>query len=130
MDHHAAVAEGPARPALALFTDESILDVQFVVGKLRLVEEMPELAVELGVLVVGDFQDSVFDTKCVAEILAGRVALDFGFPAVQVFAIEERDPAIFTGRILPEGTRSSEPEHTYRCREDQRHDESAMTTFF
>ena len=91
----------PARPARALLADEPILDAQLVVGEWRLVEEVPELAVELGILVVGDLQDAVFDAERVAEVLAGVVALDLGFPAVEVLAVEERDPAVLGRRILP-----------------------------
>ena len=66
----AAVPERPARAAVALIADEPILDAQPVVRERRLVEEMAELVVELGVLVIGDFENAIFHAEGVAVVLA------------------------------------------------------------
>ena len=83
------------------FADEPILDAQPVVGKRRLVEQVAELVVELGILVVRYLQDPVLDAESITVVLAQVVAFDLGLPAVQVLAVEECDPALLGGRILP-----------------------------
>ena len=92
VDHHAAVAERPARAAGHLLAHKPVLDPQDVVGELVLVEQVAELAVEFVVLVVGDFQHAVLDAKRVAEVVAQLIALDLRRPAGQVLAVEQGHP--------------------------------------
>ena len=94
----------PARPALALLADEAVLDPQPVVRELVLVEQVAELAVELGVLVVAHLQDAVLDAERVGVVVAELVALDLRRPAVEVLAVEERHPlALVLLGLLREG---------------------------
>ena len=92
VDHHAAVAKRPARPAGALVAHETVLDPKPIVRVLVLREQVPELAVELGVPVVANLQDTVFHAEGVRVVLAQGVARDLGRPAVEVLTVEQADP--------------------------------------
>src|SRR6185312_8215320 len=83
--------------------DKPVLDAQPVMGERRLVEEMSELAVELGIFVIGDLQDPVLDAERIGVVLAKRIALDLGRPAVEILAVEQRNPALFGRLVLPPG---------------------------
>ena len=100
VDHDTAVLEGPLRAALALVADEPILDPQPIVRILVLGEQVAELVVELGILIIGDLEDAVFDAERIAIIVARVIALDLGLPALEVLAVEERNPAVFAGQVL------------------------------
>src|SRR5262249_14462455 len=54
--------------------------------------QVPELAVEAVIAVVGDFQQSVFDAKGIREILPEGVAFDLWRPAVEISSVEKLDP--------------------------------------
>src|SRR5262249_16870624 len=70
VEHDAAVAQRPVGPALALLADEAVLHPHGVVGELLLVEDVPELAVELLVLVVRHLQQPVLDPERVGVVVA------------------------------------------------------------
>src|SRR5262245_5019854 len=100
VEHHAAVARGPAFAARTLVAYKPIFDADSVVRESVFVEDVAVLAIEFVVLVVRDFHDAIFDAKSVAEIVAQFVALDLGRPATEVFAIKEADPAIGAWRRI------------------------------
>jgi hypothetical protein len=58
---------------------------------------MPKVLIELLIAIVADFEDAIFDTESVREVLTQRSLGDFDRPAAQVFAIEERHPFRFLG---------------------------------
>ncbi len=108
VQHHSAVAFGPACAPCRLFADETVFHHQVIVIERLLPEQMTEAAIKTLVSVVADLQKPVFHPEGVTEILAGRVAGDFRRPAVQVFAVEEVDPVLFfrglgTGRCAADG---------------------------
>ena len=119
MDHDAAVLQRPARPAGALVADEPILDAQTIIGILVLGKQVAELIVELGIMVIDDFENAVFDPKGVAEIVARVVAFDLGLPAVQILAVEERDPALRRRQVLCSSQKASGRERTEERRQSR-----------
>ena len=78
VEHHAAVAEGPGRPALRLFAHEAVFDRDHVVREGRLVEEVAEPRAEGVVLVVGDLDDAVLDAEGVPVVVADLVPGELG----------------------------------------------------
>ena len=92
VNHYSAVADGPAGTARCLFADETILEADAVVRKFVLVEDMSEFAVELFVLVKGNFHHAILYAKGVAEVFAEVVTGYLRCPAVEVLAVEERYP--------------------------------------
>src|SRR5262249_41516617 len=83
-----------------------------VVRELALVEEVAELLVELRVLVVRDLDRAVLDAEGVPVILAQRIALDLGGPALEVLAVEQRHPAGVLCDLVAERGGSSKEEQT------------------
>ncbi len=61
---------------------------------------MPELTVELGVLIIGNLQDPIFDAERIAEVLAEGVSRDLRLPPIEVLAVEQWDPRFLAGDIL------------------------------
>jgi len=88
VEHDAVVAKGPTGSALDLLADEAVLRGDDVMGELPVsVEDVAKPVTEVGVLVVGDSEDAVLDTECVAVVLAEGEAGDFGDPTVEVLAL-------------------------------------------
>ena len=100
VDHDSTVPERPARRARALLADEPIFDPQAVLRKRTLVEQVPELTVELGVLIIGNLQDPIFDAERIAKVLAEGVSRDLRLPSIKVLAVEQWDPRFLARDIL------------------------------
>ena len=66
---------------------------QLVLRERLLEEQVPELAVELLVLVVGDLEHAVLDPERVLVVLPEVAPLDLHDPAVQVLAVEQAGPS-------------------------------------
>ena len=95
MNHGATVACCPAGAVRHLLADETVFHAQDVVGEGGFVEEVPEPFFECAaVAVVAHFDEPVLCPEGVGEIFAGGVPFDFRDPPVEVFAVEERDPAV------------------------------------
>ena len=52
---------------------------------------------ELGVIIVADFDGTVLDAKGVLRIFAEFLVADFRRPAIEIFSVEELDPLAFAG---------------------------------
>jgi len=94
VDHHAAVALGPAGSALDLLADEAVLDAEPVALVRHPPEEMAEAALEAVVPAVVDLDRAVLDEERRERIVAERLAGDPDLPAGEVAAVEEFDPAV------------------------------------
>ena len=88
MDHDAAIAQRPALSAGGLIACEAVFGGDDVIGEFVLVEDVAEAGVEVIVLVVRHFHDSVFHAERVAEVIAQRIAGDLRRPAGEVFSVE------------------------------------------
>lgn len=53
---------------------------------------MSVLIIELFVVVVADFEDTVFHAEGIGEVFSEGVSCDFYGPAVEVFSVEKRNP--------------------------------------
>ena len=123
--HQATVANGPAGTAGDLLSHEAILGTQPVVRKLVLVKDVPELAVELLVLVVGHLQDAVLDPEGVADIVPQFMSGDLDLPALQVLPVEELYPLVL-GACWAHG----QEENATRCDDSSAiHDRSSDSWF-
>src|SRR3954464_85304 len=95
MEHQPVVALRPGeRRAGAgdLVTDEAILGREQVVRKRLLVEDVAELAIEGGPLVVAYLEQSVLDPERVVEVFAEVMARELDYPVVQIAAVEQLQP--------------------------------------
>jgi hypothetical protein len=90
-----------------LLAYEAVLDAQEIMRKRFVIKEVPKAAVKIFVFVIADRQQSVFDTKSLAEILSGWVMANFRRPASKVFAIEQRNPVVLRLRFA-DGRNNSE----------------------
>ena len=61
-----------------------------------LIVEVPELLIEIIILVVADFQDTVFDPEGVAIVDPDIVVVDLDDPVIEVATVEEGNPFFFT----------------------------------
>src|SRR4051812_804025 len=105
--HDAVVAlrPGEARTGAGhLIADEAILRRDEIVLERALVEDVPELAVERGPLVVADLEQPVLDAERVVVVIAERMLGELDVPVGQVPTVEHLDP-VRLGRAGDAGTR-------------------------
>lgn len=95
--HHTAVANGPARTALALVTDESVFHPETVVAKLVAEKQVPETFAKFRIPCgfVANLEQSVFNAECVVVVVAEIAVADFGCPAVEIATVEKLYPLVF-----------------------------------
>jgi len=60
---------------------------------------MPELIIEIIVLIVTDFYDSILYAKSIAKVFTHLMMMNFNNPVVDVLAIEKLYPFIFGYRL-------------------------------
>lgn len=94
MEHDAAVEIHVIRSIRHHLAFEAIFHAQNVMRVGEIGEKVAELAAKFVIAIVGNFQDAVLDAKGVVGICTEWMAGDFGRPAIEVFAIEQADPAI------------------------------------
>ena len=92
MDHDSIISVSPIGTALYLLTDKPVLRGDQIVGKLVFVEKVAELAVESGVLVIRNLQESVLNSKRIPEIVADFVLCDLDGPSIKVLSVEQLNP--------------------------------------
>ena len=97
MQHNAAVANCPTCPARSLLTDKPVFHTYSVIRKLLAKENMPILAAEGFVLVVRDNHFPILHAKRVAVIVVQVEPSDFDIPAIEIFTVEQRNPAFGVG---------------------------------
>ncbi len=69
-------------------------------GEGILVEDVPELAIETLVVAVIDLQNSILDTKRVANVVVEIVARELDLPVLQILAVEEGNPGTLCRGII------------------------------
>ena len=95
VQHDAGVADRPGGHARRRAAQDPVHQSQPVAGERDLVDQVGELVGELAaVVVVGDPERPVLHHEGVVPVLAGRPVIDLGNPAVEVAAVEDRDPAV------------------------------------
>ena len=99
MNHDATVSIRPTWATFRLLIHKSISHPQTVVGLFTLVKKVSKSFVKLVVGIVTDLKKAIFDSECVAKIFTQIITSNFGGPAVQVFAIEQRFPFLRLGRL-------------------------------
>ena len=57
-----------------------------------LIKDVPELFIELLVPLVAHFHQSILHSKSVVQVLARGLPFDLRRPAIQIFAVEDRNP--------------------------------------
>ena len=105
MQHQAVVPDRPRRTACHLFADEPVLCHQAIVRERVVVKDVAELAVERAPLVVAHFEQTIFNSHGVVEILAEVVFGELGRPAIEVATVEQLNPFLFVGIVLRRGAR-------------------------
>ena len=91
MHHDAVVANGPAIATAGaghLCAHEAVLHRHDVVRERLLGEQVTELAVEIRPRIVPHFQQSVFGTERVAEVLPHRMPGELDVPVGKILAVE------------------------------------------
>src|SRR5262249_16547768 len=56
--------------------------------------------IELGIAIVRNLENAVFDAKRIPEVVAQLIALDLDLPAIEVLAIEKGNPALGITSLL------------------------------
>jgi hypothetical protein len=72
------------------------------------VEEMAELLAKVAVLVVRDFQQTIFNAKRFPVVLLPSMAGNFRRPAIEIFAVEQLPPLALLLGFLRVGSRMGE----------------------
>ena len=88
MEHNAVIPKRPTGPVGHLLSGKSIFDPQPVMRKRLFVKDMSELVAEVTPIVVGNFEQAVFDTKSVQMIYPQGIAGKFRSPTLKIFPIE------------------------------------------
>jgi hypothetical protein len=73
MEHYTTIAVAPAGTTGQLLANETVFKTKPVMREFVLVKKVAEFSVELVILIVGDFENTVFDTESVTEVLAGLI---------------------------------------------------------
>jgi hypothetical protein len=103
MEHQPIVPDSPRRPARHLHAVESILGGDHVVRERIVVEDVSELTVELGPLVVADLQEAILDANGVIQVDAEIVFGELGRPSRQIAPVEKLNPLLLVRTALPSG---------------------------
>jgi hypothetical protein len=100
VNHDPAVPQRPRGAAFGLLADEPVLDSDSVVRIGIAIEDVAELRVEGGVLVVGHDHPPILHPERVAEVVAELVARNLYGPALEILAVEQLDPVLAVGIVL------------------------------
>ena len=92
VDHHAAIAGGPAWAPFHLITHKTVLNAQGVMAEGLLVKKVAEACPKIVVTVVAHLQQAVFDAEGVFEVVTQIEGANFRGPAGKILAIEKLEP--------------------------------------
>lgn len=100
MEHDPVISPCPSRPPLDLFADKAVFDAEAVVAEGLSEGEVPEYGVEVvGPVVVRDAEEPVLDAEGVEVVVSELVMGELGYPAVEVFAVEQGVPRAWLGFV-------------------------------
>ena len=93
MKHDAVIEACPLGSSFHRFAHKAILQAQLIAGIGFIGKKVTEAVVELiAIGIITHFQQTIFHTEGVAEVLTYGIAANLDRPAFQVFSIEKRNP--------------------------------------